>query len=164
MADDQLKFEKDLANKRITVTRHFNAPVEDVWRAWTEAELLDQWWAPKPWLAVTKAMDFTQGGQWLYAMTGPEGDKQWCKLEYEEIDPVRSFSARNGFCDENGNFTDDLPQMKWVSNFATAGDGSEVVVEITFDKVEDLEKIIEMGFKEGFIAALGNLDELVNQK
>ena len=40
---------KDPANKTMTITRHFDAEVALVWLTWTEQELLDQWWAPKPW-------------------------------------------------------------------------------------------------------------------
>ena len=67
-----LEFIKDVTNKKVTVIRHFDAPVDHVWRAWTEVDLLDQWWAPKPWKAETKTMDFRSGGSWLYAMIGPE--------------------------------------------------------------------------------------------
>ncbi len=42
---------KDLANKKLHITRHFTAPIEKVWKAWTESELLDKWWAPRPWKA-----------------------------------------------------------------------------------------------------------------
>ena len=45
---------KDLPNNRLIVVRDFDAPVDLVWRAWTESELLDLWWAPKPWRAQTK--------------------------------------------------------------------------------------------------------------
>jgi len=37
-------FEKDLEKKQLHVMREFKAPVEKVWRAWTEAEQLDKWW------------------------------------------------------------------------------------------------------------------------
>lgn len=164
MADDQLKFEKDLDNKRIAVTRHFNAPVEDVWRAWTEAELLDQWWAPKPWRAETKTLDFREGGHWLYAMVGPEGERHWARADYKKIDAGKSFTVTDAFTDEQGNLNSEMPSMHWLNTFSSTLNGSKVVVDITFDKVEDLERIIEMGFKEGFIAALGNLDELLIQK
>ena len=43
----QTSISKDLANKKITVVREFAAPPESVWAAWTDASLLDQWWAPK---------------------------------------------------------------------------------------------------------------------
>lgn len=48
MTTNQLEVVKDPAAKKITVTRRFKAPVAEVWRAWTESSLLDQWWAPKP--------------------------------------------------------------------------------------------------------------------
>ena len=52
---------KDLANKKMTITRYFDAEVELVWLAWTEHELLDQWWAPKPWRAETKTLQALLG-------------------------------------------------------------------------------------------------------
>ena len=51
--NSKMQIDKDLDNKKMTITRGFDAPVADVWRAWTESELLDQWWAPKPWKAET---------------------------------------------------------------------------------------------------------------
>lgn len=68
---------KDLKEKSILVSREFNAPVETVWRAYTESELLDQWWGPAPWRAETKFMNFSVGGYWLYAMVSPENQKHW---------------------------------------------------------------------------------------
>ena len=73
-------FEKDLAAKKIHVVREFNAPVEKVWKAWTDPDMLEKWWGPKPWVAKTKTMDFTAGGVWLYAMEGPENQKPWKAL------------------------------------------------------------------------------------
>src|SRR5690606_36527914 len=64
-------FVVDKDSLTVTVKRSFDAPVDLVWSAWTEANLLAQWWAPKPWKAVTKDMDFREGGRWLYAMTSP---------------------------------------------------------------------------------------------
>ena len=73
---------KDLANKKITVIREFDAPVEKVWKAWTQKELLDEWWAPKPWKTRTKTIDFREGGHWLYAMVGPTELNHLCALTF----------------------------------------------------------------------------------
>eukprot|EP01035_Chromulina_nebulosa_P061752 gene61752-84452_t len=154
-----LQIEKDLPNKKITVTRHFEAAPEQVWRAWTEADLLDKWWAPKPWRAETKSMSFTEGGQWLYAMVGPEGEKHWAKVDFISIHPVKSFSAADSFCDENGNTNDEFPRMHWHNQFYVTDDGTKVVVEISFTKDADLETILTMGFESGFTSALTNLDD-----
>jgi uncharacterized protein YndB with AHSA1/START domain len=153
---------KDLPNRRLTVSRAFAAPVEKVWRAWTEAGQLDKWWAPKPWRAITKSMDFTQGGKWLYCMTGPNGDeKQWCRVDFPSIDPGKSFTTKASFCDEDGNINNSFPAMYWDIQFNPADAGAVVAITISFDKEEDLEKIVQMGFEQGFSMGLGNLDELL---
>ena len=68
-------YAKDLPNKKMFVTREFAGTLEDVWEAWTDSNILDQWWAPKPWKAKTKTMDFREGGFWLYSMIGPDGSE-----------------------------------------------------------------------------------------
>jgi uncharacterized protein YndB with AHSA1/START domain len=154
-------YTKDLENKKIKVTREFDAPVEKVWRAWTEKELLDQWWAPRPWKAVTMSMDFINGGTWLYYMEGPDGSRHYCRADYKSIVANKSYEGLDAFCDEKGNINTEFPRMHWKVVFDKAASGTKVDVEITFTSVEDLEKIIEMGFKEGFAAAHNNLDELL---
>ncbi len=65
-------FTVDKENKTIHIVREFAANLELVWRAWTTAELLDQWWGPEPWRAETKTLDFRVGGLWHYAMFAPK--------------------------------------------------------------------------------------------
>ena len=152
---------KHVANNKLFVEREFDAPPEQVWQAWTDSKLLDQWWAPKPWRAKTKTMDFREGGTWLYSMLGPDGTESFCRADFETIVPNKRYTVLDAFCDENGNPTTDFPRMHWKTVFTPTGDGTRVDVEITFDSEADMEKIIEMGFKEGFTAAHGNLDELL---
>lgn len=151
-------FENDIPNKKMTVTRSFNATLPLVWKAWTTAEILDQWWAPEPYKAETKNMDFREGGFWLYAMVGPEGDKLWCRADYKTITPEQSFSYIDAFCDENGTPTD-FPGMDWLNVFTEKDGSTTVTVNITFKDEEAMNKIIEMGHKEGFTMAMNNLDE-----
>jgi uncharacterized protein YndB with AHSA1/START domain len=152
---------KDAANKKLVVVREFDAPLEKVWQAWTESNLLDKWWAPKPWKAETKNMDFREGGTWLYCMVGPEGPGIWCRVDFKTINKNKSFTAVDTFCDEEGNITTDFPAMQWKNVFSRTDAGTKVVVEINFKEEADIQKILEMGFEEGFTAALGNLDELL---
>jgi len=161
MSNKQTTISKDAANKKIVVVREFDAPVEEVWKAWTESSLLDMWWAPRPWKAKTKSMDFREGGRWLYSMVGPDGQDSWCRVDYKSIVQNKSFTAEDAFCDENGNPSNEFPSMQWKNEFSATGTGTKVEVEITFDKKEDMDKIVEMGFEEGFTAAHGNLDELL---
>lgn len=159
----QTKVTKDLANKKLVIVREFDAPLKRVWKAWTESELLDQWWAPKPWKAETKSMDFREGGMWLYCMAGPEGPGSWCRADFETISPQKSYTGLDAFCDESGNITKEFPGMHWKTEFSETESGTKVRVEITFDSEADLEKILELGFEEGFTAAHGNLDELLDK-
>ncbi len=155
---EKMEIEKDLPNKKLTITRLFDAEPELVWRAWTEADLLDQWWAPKPYKAQTKTMNFKDGGYWLYAMVDPDKTAHWCKANYSKIDAGKSFQVDDCFCDENGKPNTDFPSMHWVNTFHKTETGTKVIVQISFAKIEDLQTIIDMGFEAGFTAALGNLD------
>jgi uncharacterized protein YndB with AHSA1/START domain len=152
---------KDLPNKKLQVTRAFAAPVDKVWKAFTDSTILDQWWAPRPWRAETKTMNFTEGGQWLYCMAGPNGERAWCRVDFHTIVPQQSFTSSANFCDENGNSDKSFPVMHWVVKFEATATGSQVVVDISFDNDADMQKIVEMGFEGGFSMALGNLDELL---
>jgi uncharacterized protein YndB with AHSA1/START domain len=164
MAQKETIFNKDVANKRITVVRNFDAPVEEVWKAWTESNLLDQWWAPKPWKAETSSMDFREGGAWLYAMVGPNGEKHHARVDYKKIEANQSFTAQDAFTDESGKVSGEMPSMTWYTTFHKSGDGTRVEVQISFPSEDAMNKILEMGFKEGFEAALGNLDALLAGK
>ena len=161
IATKETIYTKDQSNKKLSVVREFDAPLNRVWKAWTESQLLDQWWAPKPWKAITQSMDFRDGGTWLYYMQGPDGSRHYCRVDYKTIVAGKSFSGNDLFCDENGNPNKDMPQMMWDCQFRSTGAGTKVEVEITFASEEDLQKIVEMGFKEGFAAAHNNLDELL---
>jgi len=154
-------FDVDKANNQIHVKRSFNAKMNLVWAAWTEAEILDQWWAPKPWKAETKTMDFREGGHWLYAMVSPEGEEHWSKVEYLSIKKEKSFMAHDGFCDSEGNLNKSFPITKWENNFSQQKEQTVVNIQLTFENLEDLEKIIEMGFREGFTMGLNQLEKIL---
>lgn len=149
-------------NKTIHITREFDSDLELVWAAWTTAELLDQWWGPKPWKAQTKTMDFREGGFWLYAMVGPEGEKHWSKCDYLSIENKRSITQKDCFCDENGTANPAFSQSVWKNNFDQNGNKVQVDILITFGTLTDLEAIISMGFKEGMTIGLLQLDELLS--
>jgi len=156
-----MEFIIDKNNKKVRVTREFAAPLSKVWAAYTQSELLDQWWAPKPWKANTKTMDFKEGGHWLYVMAGPEGEEHWCREDFKSVNPMKSFKAVDAFCDANGKVNNEFPKSTWLCEFSEANNKTTVKIEMECETVADLEKYIEMGFQEGFTSALRNLDELL---
>jgi len=148
-------------NKTIHITREFDADLQLVWRAWTTAELLDQWWGPQPWRAETKTLDFRVGGFWLYAMVSPEGKKGWSRADFVAITTEKSFTWKGGFSDENGVFNLALPQNLWENTFTPVDRKVRVDMLLTYDSLADLETEIDMGFKEGMTIDFQQLDQLL---
>lgn len=148
-------------NSTIHIKREFDANLELVWKAWTTAELLDQWWGPKPYRAETKTLDFRVGGSWLYAMVSPEGEKHWAKTNFISIEKEKSFASKGGFSDENGNLNLAFPQNVWKNDFIPQGNKVLVDMLLTYDSLADLEAELEMGFKEGMTVDFEQLDELL---
>ena len=155
-------FEPDLAAKKIHVVREFNAPVEKVWRAFTEPDLLVKWTAPKPWTAEFKTWDFTVGGISLYAMVSLEGQKHWVYAEFTAIENGSAIATTGMFCDGEGNPVTDAPKSYRDTKFSSI-DSNRTKVEtvITFEDESTIKWFVEGGFKEGTEATFAVLDELL---
>ncbi|MNU73486.1 hypothetical protein D3C71_629680 [compost metagenome] len=153
------EFTVDKASKTVFVTREFDADLSLVWDAFTTAEILDQWVAPKPWSSKTKFMDFKVGGRRFYAMVSPEGQERWAIQKYTSISPKTNFKLFNAFADKDENI--DLPGSDWDYTFSEENGKTIVRIAIYNESLERLEKMIEMGFKEGFTMSLNNLEDLL---
>ena len=155
-------FEPDLAAKTIHIVREFNAPIEKVWKAYTEPDLLKRWIAPKPWTAIPKIADFTVGGVWQYAMVSPEGQKHWVYDKFTVIEIESVISSIGMFCDGEGNPNPDGPKSYVNTRFSSV-DGNRTKVDsvITFDDEATIKWFVENGFKEGTAMTLEQLDELL---
>lgn len=156
-------FSVNKENNTISVKREFAATRAKVWDAYTKSEILDQWWAPRPWKARTKTMDFREGGHWHYAMVGPEGEEHWALVHYKTIQTQQKFTGLDAFGDAEGRVNTALPQSKWEVNFADQGSKTLVEFDISFDDLAQLETTIQMGFKEGLSMAMEGLDELLGK-
>jgi len=153
---------KDFKEKFIQVSREFNAPLADVWRAFTESELLDQWWGPHPWRAETKTMNFSTGGSWLYTMISPENEKHWARMNYIAINHLKSYDAEDCFCDEEGNIDPDMPISKGKNVFTETNTGTVVAFKLIYPTEAALQKIVEMGFEQGITICFDQLETLLN--
>lgn len=164
--NSNLKFDftVDKKDNTVHVQREFDATLDLVWEAWTDPQILDQWWAPKPYRAETKSMDFREGGTWLYSMISPEGEAHWCKADYREIEHRQSYSYTDNFCDENGNVGELFPNSSWKNVFSEQSGKTSVNITIRYESLEMLEKVIGFGFREGFTMALQNLDRYIGAK
>jgi len=87
----------------IIITRDFDAPVELVWKAWTEPERLMRWWGPKDFTSPTCQIDFRVGGKYLFCMRDPDGKDYWSTGVFREIVPMKKFVYTDSFADAKGN-------------------------------------------------------------
>ena len=154
----QYDFTVDKAAKTIHVTREFAADLDLVWDAFTKAEILAQWTAPKPFRALIKEMDFREGGRCLTAMITPENVYHWSLAEYIKIEPKSSFLSRNSFCDENGNTINNKFSLTTTS-FKAGPETTMVYMEKKFDDLSVLEMMATNGFIEGTAVGFENLDK-----
>lgn len=157
------EFSVNKENNTITVKREFAAKLSLVWDAWTKPEILDQWWAPKPWESKTKSMDFREGGYRLYAMCGPDGEEHWGVTKYNKINAHKNFSGEDCFSDENAHINEEFPKATFEILFIEKGSKTLIENYSTYETLEQLEATIKMGFKEGMTMALEGLDEVLAQ-
>lgn len=152
-------FTVDKAAKTVYITREFDAELSLVWDAFTKAELLDQWVAPKPWTSKTKYMHFEVGGKRLYAMVSPDGMERWAIQEYLSITPKTAFKLYNCFSDKDGN--PGVNGSEWSYAFSEINGKTTVHISIYNESLERMERMIEMGFTEGYNASMLNLEALL---
>ncbi len=153
------EFIVDKEMKTVYVNREFDADPSLVWDAFTKKEILDQWWAPKPWESKTKFMNFELGGRRFYAMVSPEGVESWSIQKYTSITPKTNFKMFNSFADKDEN--PELPGSDWDFNFSEEGGTTTVSITIYNESLERMERLIEMGFQGGFTMTLNYLETLL---
>ena len=152
-------FTVDKTTKTVSITREFAAELSVVWDAFTKQEILDQWWAPKPFESKTKVMEFKVGGRRFYAMVSPEGQEMWQLQQYTAITPKTNFKFLSVFADKDEN--PHLPGSDWDLNFNEVNGITKVSISIYNESLERMEKMIEMGFKEGFTMTLNELTDVL---
>ena len=152
-------FTVDKAAKTVFIKREFAAELSLVWDAFTKSEILDQWNAPAPYTAKTKHMNFEVGGKRFYAMVGPDGQERWALQTYTSISPKTNFKMFNAFADKDENA--ELPGSDWDYTFSEQNGKTTVRITIYNEALARLEKMIEMGFTEGFKMSMTNLENLL---
>ena len=152
-------FNVDKTTKTVNISKEFAAELSLVWDAFTKQEILDQWWAPKPWQSKTKYMNFEVGGRRFYAMCSPEGQEHWSIQEFTAINPITNFKMLNAFADKDG--IGELPASDWDFNFSEQNGITKVSITVYNESLERMEKMIEMGFQGGFTMTLNYLESLL---
>ena len=88
-------------NDRLKLVRRLAAPLELVWKVYTEAEHLAHWWGPKGFEWVGCTLDLRPGGIFHYHMKSPDGTSMWGRFVYTAVEPMKQLSFIVSFSDEN---------------------------------------------------------------
>ena len=105
-------------------------------------------------------MEFKVGGRRFYAMVSPEGQEMWQLQQYTSITPKTNFKFLSVFADKDEQ--PHLPGSNWDLTFNEEKGITKVSISIFNESLERMEKMIEMGFKEGFTMTLNELDNLIS--
>lgn len=92
-------------DKQLVIERVFNAPRELVFKAWTEADRLAQWWGPKGANIEVKQLDLRPGGMFHYYLSAANGSEMWGRFVYEEILAPERLVFVSSFSDKDANAT-----------------------------------------------------------
>lgn len=153
--------DKDTEARTLTITSELQAPIERVWRIWSDPRQLERWWGPPTYPATFVDHDFTVGGSVSYFMTGPEGDKHYGWWTINALDEPHSLEIEDGFSKETGE-KDDLPSMIMRVTLREEPAGvTTMEIRTSYPSDEAMAQMIEMGMAEGMSEALGQVDALL---
>ncbi len=121
------------AGREIKMSRLLNAPIELVWKVWTEPEHIAQWWGPNGFTNTIDIMDVKPGGVWKFVMHGPDGTNYNNKSVFKEI--VKH--QRIVFKHTNPDFTT-------IVTFKAEGKKTMLNWQMVFEKAEELQTVIKV--------------------
>ena len=147
------------ADRELVLTRLIDAPREKLYRAWTDPELLKQWFAPKPWTTPVVELDVRPGGAGLFVMRSPEGQDMPNHGTYLEVVPNERLVSTDAFTrawEPSGK-----PFMLLIVTFEDEGGKTRYTARVRHWTVEDKEAHEKMGFHEGWGLCADQLTALV---
>lgn len=99
--------DSDISKDECVVERIFDAPVDLIWKMWTQAEHFKNWYGPQGFTIPVAEMDVRVGGKRLICMASPDGNmKMWFTGEYREVAPNKRLVYTDSMADEHGNVID----------------------------------------------------------
>ncbi len=136
---------QDSESRKLVIVRELNAPVEMVWKAWTEEKHYRKWWGPENYSCPYCKIDLRVGGKYLFCMLSPKGNEYWTTGEYLEIEAPVKLVYTDSFSDKNGN---KLPPPSEVSASDMPGE-IKVTVLLLEKKGRTIMTLIHEGIPEG---------------
>lgn len=147
------------ADRELVLTRLINAPREKVYRAWTDPELLKQWFAPKPYTTPVVEVDVRPGGSAYFVMRGPDGKDLPNHGVYLEVVPNQKLVSTDAYV--KAWEPSEKPFMTLILTFEDEGGKTRYTARVRHWTVADREAHEKMGFHEGWGLCADQLEALV---
>lgn len=151
----------DPQSPTLTIVADSTASLRRLWDAYTDPRQIEKFWGPPTYPATFTRHDAYPGGLSTYYMTGPEGDRSNGYWEWVSVEDPYSFVVKDGFADDDGVPNTDMPTMQMDFQFTETALGARVTTVTTFNSLEELEKLTEMGMVEGTKAAMSQIDDVL---
>ena len=152
---------------KFVIKRTFNAPLDRVWKAWTELEQMAGWWGPKGFTTDVKTLDLKPGGLFHYRLASPQGQEMWGRMVFREIVPKERLVFLNSFSDESGGLTHHPLQEGWPLQIHTTitfaeenGKTTVTVTGVPYDASESECETFEKGADSLQAGWTGTLEKL----
>ena len=154
--DAQTAQNEPVADRELIVTRVYDAPARLLFLAYAKPEHVMKWFGPKGWPLTKCEMDFRVGGEFHFAMTGPEGEAgPPFGGKYLEIVPDKKVAYDNGF-EAPGN-----GRMQVTVTFDEQDGRTTLTVSTVFDTVAMKDEYVGLGMVEGMNSGFDNLEDVV---
>jgi uncharacterized protein YndB with AHSA1/START domain len=143
----------------LEIVRLVAAPRAKVWRAWSDPDIIKQWWCPRPWVTEVRAFDFRSGGAFHTFMRGPDGGESDNPGIFLEIVPMERIIWTSMLVAGWRPATPWLA-MTGIFTLADEGAGTRYTARCLHKDDEDRKKHDDMGFFEGWGTAIQQLEEV----
>jgi len=151
--------QSSVSDRELVLERIIDAPPEKLFRAWTEPDLLIQWFTPRPWTVSTAELDVRPGGKNLVVMRSPEGQEFPNRGVYLEVANTRRLVWTDAYVD--AWTPSEKPFMTATITFDAEGKGTKYTARVLHWSVADREAHEKMGFHQGWSLATDQSAALV---
>jgi uncharacterized protein YndB with AHSA1/START domain len=147
------------SDRELVLTRIIDAPREKVFRAWTDPDLLKQWFAPLPYTTPVAQLDVRPGGANLIVMRDPQGNDLPNRGVYLEVVENERLVVTDAYV--KAWEPSEKPFMTVILTFEDDGGKTRYTARVRHWTVADREAHEKMGFHEGWGQCADQLAALV---
>jgi uncharacterized protein YndB with AHSA1/START domain len=143
------------ADREIHVERVFDAPIERVFAAFTDPDLIPEWWGPRGGTTIVDQMDVRPGGAWRFVIRGADGSETAFRGTFREVTPPQRVVQTFEWEGLPGHVSVD------IAEFEDLDGRTKVTTTSLFHTPEERDGMIGSGMESGLNESYARLDELL---